>query len=103
MGLGNYKDDLQGFFYVDYFLNKLKTDIEETITMTEPFSVRKFLLSDNSQTLNLSGNMDVIIIQKQLSSSASRLTINENYIWEKAKIGNEIYWIQTTEEKIFGI
>ncbi len=103
VGLGNYKDDLDGLFYVDYFLNILKRDIEETITMKEPFIARKFLLSDESQTLNLTGNMDVIIIQKQLSSSANRLTINEKYIWQKAKIGEEIYWIQTTEKKIFGI
>ena len=88
---------------VDYYLKSLKEAAPETITMNEPFIAKKFLLSNESQTLNLSGNMDIIIIQKQLSSLANRLSKNKKFIWHKAKIGNEIYWIQTCEEIIYGI
>ncbi|MCF7911274.1 MAG: hypothetical protein K9M99_02000 [Candidatus Cloacimonetes bacterium] len=102
-GLENYIKGYGRSNDVDYYhLKSLKEAAPEIVTMNEPFIAKKFLLSNESQTLNLSGKMDIIIIQKQLSSLANRLKKDKKYIWHKAKIGNEIYWIQTHEEIFYG-
>ena len=105
-GLGkNYHDydELDGLIYVDAILYNLKNSVPETITMDEPFKVKKFLLSNDFQTLNQSGSMDIIVIQKRKIYSANSFARYNKNIWYKAKIGNDIYWIESTEKRMFGI
>ncbi|MCF7918679.1 MAG: hypothetical protein K9N06_02045 [Candidatus Cloacimonetes bacterium] len=111
----------------NYFVNaarraikQLEDEYEEVVTMYKPFIAKKYIMAEELQLMNETGQMDVTIIQHSLpnyetsllgsitrkkkkndfvhSGLSSTIVSSNSNKWQKVEINGEIYWMQIAKD-----
>ncbi|MCF7918677.1 MAG: hypothetical protein K9N06_02035 [Candidatus Cloacimonetes bacterium] len=98
-GVGRYAEIYSfGYKSSSYLIEELEKEIAEMVTIDKPFLAKKYLMSDDMQIFNESGQMEVTIIQHSLLYNEKRILGSSGDKWQKAEINGDIYWIKIQEE-----